>query len=137
MSTELGNMPLGSASSSPLTPLSFLERSAYVWRDRPAVQDGDRKWTYAQHHDRVRRLAGALRYRLGLDAGDRVALKQVSILRDYGKTVEIGSGLGAQDQVIDSPPDGLNDGDAVKIADNKSGNKLDNRPQAANAHAKA
>ncbi|WP_449427303.1 efflux RND transporter periplasmic adaptor subunit [Rhodanobacter umsongensis] len=70
-------------------------------------------------------------------AGDRVALKQVSILRDYGKTVEIGSGLGAQDQVIDSPPDGLNDGDAVKIADNKSGNKLDNRPQAANAHAKA
>ncbi|HEY1588529.1 MAG TPA: efflux RND transporter periplasmic adaptor subunit [Rhodanobacter sp.] len=66
-------------------------------------------------------------------ADDRVALRQVTILRDYGKTVEIGSGLGAQDKVIDSPPDGLNDGDAVKIADSQH----DNQPKAANDHAKA
>ena len=69
--------------------------------------------------------------------GDRVALKPVTILRDYGKTVEIGSGLSAQDQVIDSPPDGLNDGDTVKIADSAPDNRPDNRPKAANAHAKA
>jgi len=48
--------------------------------------------------------------------GDKVAFKKVSILFDYGKTVEIGSGLDAGDRVIDSPPDGVKDGDAVKIA---------------------
>jgi RND family efflux transporter MFP subunit len=48
--------------------------------------------------------------------GDKVAFKKVSILFDYGKTVEIGAGLGAGDRVIDSPPDGIKDGDAVKIA---------------------
>ena len=47
---------------------------------------------------------------------DKVAFRKVSILFDYGKTVEIGSGLGAGDRVIDSPPDGIKDGDAVKIA---------------------
>jgi RND family efflux transporter MFP subunit len=48
--------------------------------------------------------------------GDKVAFKRVSILFDYGKTVEIGAGLSAGDRVIDSPPDGIKDGDAVKIA---------------------
>jgi RND family efflux transporter MFP subunit len=48
--------------------------------------------------------------------GDKVAFKKVSILYDHGKTVEIGSGLQAGDRVIDSPPDGIKDGDAVKIA---------------------
>jgi RND family efflux transporter MFP subunit len=48
--------------------------------------------------------------------GDKVAFKTVSILFDYGKTVEIGSGLGTGDRVIDSPPDGIKDGDVVKIA---------------------
>jgi RND family efflux transporter MFP subunit len=51
---------------------------------------------------------------LGTDG--KVAFKKVSILFDYGKTVEIGSGLSAGDRVIDSPPDGIKDGDAVKIA---------------------
>jgi RND family efflux transporter MFP subunit len=47
---------------------------------------------------------------------DKVTFKTVSILFDYGKTVEIGSGLSAGDRVIDSPPDGIKNGDAVKIA---------------------
>lgn len=51
-----------------------------------------------------------------VDAADKVAFKKVSILYDYGKTVEIGSGLQTGDRVIDSPPDGIKDGDAVKIA---------------------
>ena len=50
--------------------------------------------------------------------GDKVAFKKVSILSDYGKTVEIGSGLTHGDRVIDSPPDGIKDGDAVKVATN-------------------
>ena len=60
-------------SHSALTPLSFLARSADVWAERPAVTDGDRAWTYAEHHERVRRLAGALRGELGISARDRVA----------------------------------------------------------------
>src|SRR5215204_3488707 len=54
-----------------LTPLRFLERSAQVWADRPAVVSGERTFTYAEHHDRVRRLAGALQA-LGVEPGDRV-----------------------------------------------------------------
>src|SRR6185503_4286873 len=66
----------------PLTPLSFLERSADVWADRPAVVDGERAWTYAEHHERVRRAAGALHGELRVAAGDRVAalLPNVSAL---------------------------------------------------------
>src|SRR3954471_2123408 len=55
-----------------LTPLRFLERSARVWAGRPAVATGGRSFTYAEHHDRVRRLAGALKA-LGVQPGDRVA----------------------------------------------------------------
>jgi RND family efflux transporter, MFP subunit len=51
-----------------------------------------------------------------VDAGDRVTFKTVTILHDYGKSVEIGAGLDAGDRVIDSPPDGLADGDRVQIA---------------------
>ncbi|GAA0709462.1 RND family efflux transporter MFP subunit [Dyella sp. SG562] len=52
-----------------------------------------------------------------LGADNKIAFKQVTILRDYGKTVEIGSGLGADDRVIESPPDGLVDGDQVRTAE--------------------
>ena len=55
-----------------LTPLRFLERSAQVWAQRPAVVSGERTFTYAEHHERVRRLAGALQ-QLGVEPGDRVA----------------------------------------------------------------
>jgi fatty-acyl-CoA synthase len=58
--------------SSVLTPLRFLERSAQVWADRPAVVSGEETFSYSQHHERVRRLAGALQ-RLGIEPGDRVA----------------------------------------------------------------
>ena len=61
------------AFDAPLSPLNFLERSADVWAARPAVTDGARSWTYAEHADRVRRLAGALRADVGIRTGDRVA----------------------------------------------------------------
>ena len=38
------------------------------------------------------------------------------IRRDFGQTIEIGSGLAASDRVIQSPPDGLDEGDAVRVA---------------------
>ncbi|MFI7301139.1 AMP-binding protein [Streptomyces sp. NPDC050121] len=43
-----------------LSPVSFLDRSAAVFPDRTAVIDGDQRFTYAEFHDRCRRLAGVL-----------------------------------------------------------------------------
>jgi len=59
--------------------------------------------------------------------GDKVAFKTVTIQHDYGKTIEIGAGLSADDRVIDSPPDGLVDGDLVKIAKPKAKAKPDDK----------
>lgn len=47
---------------------------------------------------------------------DRVILKPVTISRDLGREVEVATGLTAQDRVIESPPDGLAEGDQVRIA---------------------
>jgi multidrug efflux pump subunit AcrA (membrane-fusion protein) len=47
---------------------------------------------------------------------NKVVLKAVVIGRDYGNKVELSSGLDASDSVIESPPDGVSDGDEVKIA---------------------
>ncbi|MFF5986023.1 acyl--CoA ligase family protein [Prauserella flavalba] len=44
----------------PLTPVSFLDRAASAHGDRVAVIDGASRWTYAELHDRCRRLAGGL-----------------------------------------------------------------------------
>jgi fatty-acyl-CoA synthase len=58
---------------SPLTPLDFLARSAYTWRDSIAVVEGTRRFTYAELSARVERQSAALT-RLGVMAGDRVAV---------------------------------------------------------------
>ena len=47
---------------------------------------------------------------------NRVRLKPVTISRDLGQQVEIGSGLSVEDRVIESPPDGIASGDQVRIA---------------------
>jgi RND family efflux transporter MFP subunit len=51
-----------------------------------------------------------------LDAANRVLLKPVSIERDQGAVVEIASGLTPDDRVIENPPDGIGNGDAVRLA---------------------
>jgi RND family efflux transporter MFP subunit len=51
-----------------------------------------------------------------LGAHDEVQFKHVKINRDLGDSVEIGAGLAATDRVIDTPPDGLADGDRVQVA---------------------
>ncbi|MGA2893234.1 MAG: efflux RND transporter periplasmic adaptor subunit [Xanthobacteraceae bacterium] len=51
-----------------------------------------------------------------VDNDNRVVLKTVTISRDLGKIIEIGSGLSAQDRVIESPPDGIASGDQVRVA---------------------
>ena len=52
-----------------------------------------------------------------VDANSKVVLKPITIARDLGQIVEIGSGLTAQDRVIESPPDGLANGDPVRVID--------------------
>jgi len=49
-------------------------------------------------------------------AGDKVRFKTVTIARDLGRDIEIGSGLNADDRVIVAPPDGIADGDQVRVA---------------------
>ena len=61
-----------SVSFQDLTPLSFLDRSATVYPNKPAVIYGDTAYTYAEFNDRVNRLAGALKG-VGVKKGDRVA----------------------------------------------------------------
>jgi 3-(methylthio)propionyl---CoA ligase len=63
----------GPANYSPLTPLSFLARSAAVYPNKPAVVHGDRTFTYAEFYARCRRLASALA-RQGIGIGDTVAV---------------------------------------------------------------
>ena len=49
-------------------------------------------------------------------AGDRVVFKTVTIARDLGRDIELASGLSPDDRVIAAPPDGLSDGDQVRVA---------------------
>jgi fatty-acyl-CoA synthase len=56
----------------PLTPLSFLVRSAYVYPEKIAVVYRDTRYTYGQLQQRVNRLATAL-HGVGVRPGDRVA----------------------------------------------------------------
>jgi fatty-acyl-CoA synthase len=57
----------------PLTPISFLLRSAAVYPDRLAVVHGERRYSWREALERCRRLAGALTAQ-GVGHGDTVAL---------------------------------------------------------------
>ncbi|MGI9500279.1 MAG: acyl-CoA synthetase [Geminicoccaceae bacterium] len=61
------------ANFAPLTPLSFLERTASVFPDRIAWIHGAESADYARFHERCHRLASALAKR-GVTAGDTVAV---------------------------------------------------------------
>ncbi|UCH16257.1 MAG: acyl-CoA synthetase [Burkholderiales bacterium] len=56
----------------PLSPVSFVERSAEAFADLPAVIHGARRYTWAQCRDRSARLAAALRA-LGVGRGGTVS----------------------------------------------------------------
>ncbi|MBO9689241.1 efflux RND transporter periplasmic adaptor subunit [Roseateles chitosanitabidus] len=51
-----------------------------------------------------------------VDGENRVRLRKVTIARDMGTRVELGAGLSAKDRVIENPPDGLSEGDVVRVA---------------------
>ncbi|ABB16086.1 acyl--CoA ligase family protein [Carboxydothermus hydrogenoformans] len=55
-----------------LTPLWFLKRAAYVFPEKTAVVDGERRFTYREFKERVNRLASALK-KYGIGKWDKVA----------------------------------------------------------------
>jgi fatty-acyl-CoA synthase len=61
------------ANYAPLTPLTFVERAAYVYPERTAVVHGARRYSWKQTYARCRRLASALAGR-GIGVGDTVAV---------------------------------------------------------------
>jgi RND family efflux transporter MFP subunit len=69
-----------------------------------------------------------------VDHHNRVRLNPVTISRDLGKQVEIGSGLGVDDRVIESPPDGIASGDLVRVAGATGGPGASETAAAAESH---
>jgi fatty-acyl-CoA synthase len=61
------------ANYTPLSPITYLERTASVYPDKTAVIHGDARYTYAQLYERCRRLASALSRR-GIGVGDTVSV---------------------------------------------------------------
>ena len=51
-----------------------------------------------------------------VSSDSRIVLREVTISRDLGNEVEIGSGIAADDRVVINPPDGIASGDKVRIA---------------------
>ncbi len=66
-------LPQTPANYAPLTPLSFLARTAGVYPEHTAVVHGDTRYTWAQTYARCRRLASALARR-GISSGDTVSI---------------------------------------------------------------
>ena len=54
---------------------------------------------------------------------DKVLFKTVTIARDLGKDIELASGIAADDRIIVAPPDGIADGDQVRVSGAKAGAK--------------
>ncbi len=57
----------------PLSPLTFIERSAFIYPKRVSVIQGARQYTWKESYDRCRQLASALDAR-GIGKGDTVAV---------------------------------------------------------------
>lgn len=66
------DLPKTQANHVPLSPLTFIERSASVYPDYPAIIHGSTRRTWSETWTRCRKLASALQKR-GLNTGDTVA----------------------------------------------------------------
>ncbi|MGB3867627.1 MAG: efflux RND transporter periplasmic adaptor subunit [Xanthobacteraceae bacterium] len=59
-----------------------------------------------------------------VDAEGRIVFKTVAVARDLGREIELASGLAASDRIVVAPPDGIVDGDKVRVAaEPKGGDK--------------
>ncbi len=73
MSIYETDLEKNAANYQPLTPLSFLARSAAVYPDQMAVIHGKQRTSYAKFYQRTRQLASAL-VKAGLKKGDTVSV---------------------------------------------------------------
>ncbi|HRD98509.1 MAG TPA: acyl-CoA synthetase [Rubrivivax sp.] len=80
-----------------LSPVSFVERSAEVFADLPAVVHGARRYTWAQTRDRAARLAAALRA-LGAGRGSTVSV----LLPNTPEMVEVHYAVPALNAVLNT-----------------------------------
>ncbi len=51
-----------------------------------------------------------------VDSTNKTLIKQITVARDLGNVIEIASGLTSADRVIESPPDGIENGTLVHVA---------------------
>jgi fatty-acyl-CoA synthase len=73
-----GGLEANAANYVPLSPVSFIERAAFVHPDALAVVHGDVRRSWVETHQRVLRLASALQ-RQGVAAGDTVSIIATNI----------------------------------------------------------
>ncbi|MBC8219836.1 MAG: acyl-CoA synthetase [Proteobacteria bacterium] len=66
-------LPQNSANYTPLSPITFLTRTAFVHPQRTSVIHGNRSWTWAETYQRCCKLASALSKR-GIGKGDTVSV---------------------------------------------------------------
>jgi fatty-acyl-CoA synthase len=78
----LSGLDKNQANYAPLTPLTFIERAAYVYPDRLAVVHGAHRKTWRETYARCRRLASALARR-GIGKNDTVAVMAPNIPAIY------------------------------------------------------
>ena len=67
------DLPRNDANFAPISPLSFIERTAEVYPDRLAIVHGGLRQTWAQTYARTRQLASALQ-KAGIGKNDTVAV---------------------------------------------------------------
>lgn len=73
MHSPFDDLPKNQANHAPLTPLTFIERAAYVYPDKPSILHGSQRWTWKETYARCRQLASALAKR-GIGKNDTVAI---------------------------------------------------------------
>ena len=78
MSIFATNLEKRPANYVPLSPVSFLKRTAHIYGSRIAVIHGERRYTYTQFLERACRLASALA-QTGVGTGDTVAIMAPNI----------------------------------------------------------
>lgn len=84
MTDTIYDMGLGQTEANyiPITPISFMARTAHVYPDRTAVVYGDVRRSWAETYDRCRRFASALVKR-GYGRGDTVSIFATNIPEMY------------------------------------------------------
>ena len=71
-------LPKTPANYTPLSPITFLTRTAFIHPQRTSIIHGERHWTWAETYIRCCRLASALRKR-GIGKGDTVSVMAPNI----------------------------------------------------------